>query len=132
MGRATDQAGGDQGDGRMNLGQAKIVPGPRSSLVLTGSVAETDGEPPDTCAGVPSECTRAGRPHREHGFEDVIVELPDLQYRVAASEDELRYDDRVFGFEDLASSGRAPVSRSRRRLPRSEERRVGKECRSRW
>ena len=38
-------------------------------------------------------------------FEDVIVELPDLQYLVTVGEEELWYDDRIFRFEDLVSSG---------------------------
>src|SRR5687767_5403090 len=38
-------------------------------------------------------------------FEDVIAELPDLQYLVAVGEEELWYDDRIFRFDDLVSSG---------------------------
>ena len=38
-------------------------------------------------------------------FEDVIVELPDLQYLVTVGEEELWYDDRIFRLEDLVSSG---------------------------
>ena len=38
-------------------------------------------------------------------FEDVIVELPDLQYLVTVGEEELWSDDRIFRFEDLVSSG---------------------------
>jgi fatty-acyl-CoA synthase len=38
-------------------------------------------------------------------FEDVIVELPDLQYLVTVDEEELWFDDRIFRFEDLVSSG---------------------------
>ena len=48
---------------------------------------------------------------RRHGtdylqlFEDMLAELPDLQYLVTAGEEELWYDDRIFQFEDLLSSG---------------------------
>lgn len=38
-------------------------------------------------------------------FEDVMAELPDLQYLVTVGEQELWYDDRIFQFEDLVSSG---------------------------
>jgi fatty-acyl-CoA synthase len=38
-------------------------------------------------------------------FEDVIPELPDLQYLVTVGDEELWYDDRIFRFEDLVSSG---------------------------
>jgi acyl-CoA synthetase (AMP-forming)/AMP-acid ligase II len=38
-------------------------------------------------------------------FEDLIAELPDLQYLVTVGEEELWYDDRIFQFEDLLSSG---------------------------
>ena len=38
-------------------------------------------------------------------FEDVIVELPDLRYLVTVGEEELWYDERIFTFEDLVSSG---------------------------
>ena len=38
-------------------------------------------------------------------FEDIIAELPDLQYLVTVGDEELWYDDRIFQFEDLASSG---------------------------
>lgn len=38
-------------------------------------------------------------------FEDLIAELPDLQYLVTVGEEELWYDDRIFQFEDLVSSG---------------------------
>ena len=44
-------------------------------------------------------------------FEDVIAELPDLQYLVTVGDEELWYDDRIFRFEDLVSSGEG------RRLP---------------
>ena len=46
-------------------------------------------------------------------FEDLIAELPDLQYVVTVGMEELWYDDRIFQFEDLVSSGegrhRAPA-----------------------
>jgi fatty-acyl-CoA synthase len=38
-------------------------------------------------------------------FEDILAELPDLQYVVTVGEEELWYDDRIFQFEDLVSSG---------------------------
>src|SRR5687768_12807113 len=38
-------------------------------------------------------------------FEDLIAELPDLQYVITVGEEELWYDDRIFQFEDLVSSG---------------------------
>jgi fatty-acyl-CoA synthase len=38
-------------------------------------------------------------------FEDVWAELPDLQYLVTVGDEELWYDDRIFQFEDLVSSG---------------------------
>ena len=46
-------------------------------------------------------------------FEDLIAELPDLQYIVTVGREELWYDDRIFQFEDLVSSGEGrpvPVS----------------------
>jgi len=39
-------------------------------------------------------------------FESMLIELPDLQYLVTVGEDDLWYDDRIFQFEDLVSSGR--------------------------
>jgi fatty-acyl-CoA synthase len=38
-------------------------------------------------------------------FEDMLAELPDLQYLVTVGEEDLWYDDRIFQFEDLLSSG---------------------------
>ena len=38
-------------------------------------------------------------------FEDMLAELPDLQYLVTVGDEELWYDDRIFQFEDLLSSG---------------------------
>lgn len=38
-------------------------------------------------------------------FEDVLAELPDLQYVVTVGQEDLWYDDRIFQFEDLLSSG---------------------------
>lgn len=38
-------------------------------------------------------------------FEDVVAELPDLQYLVTVGDQELWCDDRIFRFEDLVSSG---------------------------
>src|SRR5690606_10502133 len=48
-------------------------------------------------------------------FENFIAELPELQYVVTVGEEDLWYDDRIFQFEDLVSSGTgrpypAPVS----------------------
>ena len=45
-------------------------------------------------------------------FEQLITELPDLQYLVTVGDEELWYDDRIFQFEDLLSKGegrRAPA-----------------------
>lgn len=38
-------------------------------------------------------------------FEDVLADLPDLQYVVTVGKEELWYDDRIFQYEDLLSSG---------------------------
>lgn len=38
-------------------------------------------------------------------FEELLGDLPDLQYVVTVGEEELWYDDRIFQFEDLVSSG---------------------------
>ncbi len=38
-------------------------------------------------------------------FEEVIAELPDLQYLVTIGGEDLWYDDRIFQFEDLLSKG---------------------------
>ncbi|MBV9880603.1 MAG: acyl--CoA ligase [Gemmatirosa sp.] len=38
-------------------------------------------------------------------FEQLITELPDLQYLVTVGEEELWYDDRIFQFEDMLSRG---------------------------
>lgn len=38
-------------------------------------------------------------------FEDMLGDLPDLQYVVTVGDEELWYDDRIFQFEDLVSSG---------------------------
>lgn len=40
-------------------------------------------------------------------FESLLVDLPDLQYLVTVGEEDLWYDDRIFQFEDLVSSGSA-------------------------
>jgi fatty-acyl-CoA synthase len=40
-------------------------------------------------------------------FEDVLAELPDLQYLITVGKEDLWYDDRIFQFEDLLSSGGA-------------------------
>lgn len=45
-------------------------------------------------------------------FEDLIAELPDLQYLVTVGKEELWYDDRIFQFEDLVSSGAGRTFRS--------------------
>jgi len=39
-------------------------------------------------------------------FESLLFDLPDLQYLVTVGEEDLWYDDRIFQFEDLLSSGR--------------------------
>jgi len=38
-------------------------------------------------------------------FEDLFPHLPELQYLVTVGEEELWYDDRIFQYEDLISSG---------------------------
>ncbi|HET7585841.1 MAG TPA: AMP-binding protein [Gemmatimonadaceae bacterium] len=38
-------------------------------------------------------------------FEGILAELPDLQYLITVGHEELWYDDRIFQFEDLLSSG---------------------------
>jgi fatty-acyl-CoA synthase len=38
-------------------------------------------------------------------FEQLIAELPDLQYLVTVGDEELWYDDRIFQFEDMLSKG---------------------------
>src|SRR5690606_30063687 len=38
-------------------------------------------------------------------FEGFLSTLPDLQYLVTVGEDDLWYDDRIYQFEDLLSSG---------------------------
>jgi fatty-acyl-CoA synthase len=46
-------------------------------------------------------------------FEEMFAELPDLQYLITVGEEDLWYDDRIFQFEDLLSSGEgrpAPVA----------------------
>lgn len=38
-------------------------------------------------------------------FEELMPQLPDLQYLVTVGEEDLWYDDRIFQFEDLLSAG---------------------------
>ena len=38
-------------------------------------------------------------------FEDLLAELPDLQYLVTVGKEDLWYDDRIFQYEDLVSGG---------------------------
>jgi fatty-acyl-CoA synthase len=38
-------------------------------------------------------------------FEELLGDLPDMQYVVTVGEEDLWYDDRIFQFEDLVSSG---------------------------
>ncbi len=38
-------------------------------------------------------------------FEDLLVQLPELQYLVTVGEEDLWYDDRIFQFSDLLSAG---------------------------
>lgn len=38
-------------------------------------------------------------------FEGLLISLPDLQYIVSVGKEDLWYDDRVYQFEDLVSSG---------------------------
>jgi fatty-acyl-CoA synthase len=51
-------------------------------------------------------------------FETLLAELPDLQYVVTVGEEELWYDDRIFQFEDLISSGEGRMAPS---LPRQDD-----------
>jgi len=44
-------------------------------------------------------------------FEGMLSDLPGLQYLVTVGEEDLWYDDRVFQFEDLVSSGRGQLLR---------------------
>jgi fatty-acyl-CoA synthase len=39
-------------------------------------------------------------------FEELLPNLPELQYLVTVGEEDLWYDDRIYQFEDLVSSGR--------------------------
>ena len=47
-------------------------------------------------------------------FENFLTSLPDLQYVVSVGEEDLWYDDRIYQFEDLVSSGEG------RTYPRAE------------
>lgn len=38
-------------------------------------------------------------------FEDLLVELPELQYLVTVGKEDLWYDDRIFQWEDMLSAG---------------------------
>ena len=38
-------------------------------------------------------------------FEDLLVQLPDLQYLITVGDEDLWYDDRIFQFEDLLLAG---------------------------
>jgi fatty-acyl-CoA synthase len=38
-------------------------------------------------------------------FEELLVQLPELQYLVTVGEEDLWYDDQIFQFEDLLSAG---------------------------
>jgi fatty-acyl-CoA synthase len=38
-------------------------------------------------------------------FEELLHQLPDLQYLITVGEEDLWYDDRIFQFEDLLSAG---------------------------
>ncbi len=58
-----------------------------------------------------SEATCAITIEEHHGvdylelFENLLVQLPELQYLVTVGAAELWYDDRIFQFEDLISAG---------------------------
>jgi len=39
-------------------------------------------------------------------FEELLPQLPELQYLVTVGEEDLWYDDRIYQFEDLVSAGR--------------------------
>lgn len=59
-----------------------------------------------------SEAVAAVTVESHHGtdylelFEDLLIQLPELQYLVTVGEEDLWYDDRIFQFEDLLSAGR--------------------------
>ena len=59
-----------------------------------------------------SEAVAAVTVERYHGvdylelFEELLIQLPELQYLVTVGDEDLWYDDRVFQFEDLVSAGR--------------------------
>lgn len=38
-------------------------------------------------------------------FEDLLIQLPELQYLITVGEEDLWYDDRIFQFEDMLSAG---------------------------
>jgi acyl-CoA synthetase (AMP-forming)/AMP-acid ligase II len=38
-------------------------------------------------------------------FEELLTQLPDLQYLITVGEEDLWYDDRIFQYEDLLSAG---------------------------
>jgi len=68
-----------------------------------------------------AEVSAAFTAERHHGvdylqlFESLLADLPDLLYLVTVGKEELWYDDRIFQFEDLVSSGEgrpAPVPAS--------------------
>ena len=40
-------------------------------------------------------------------FDEIIVDLPDLQYLITVGDEDRWYDDRVFRFHDLVSGGRS-------------------------
>jgi fatty-acyl-CoA synthase len=50
-------------------------------------------------------------------FENFLTSLPDLQYLVTVGEEDLWYDDRIYQFEDLESSGAGRTVPQRRRRP---------------
>jgi acyl-CoA synthetase (AMP-forming)/AMP-acid ligase II len=58
-----------------------------------------------------SEAVAAVTVERYHGtdflhlFEELIAQLPELQYVVTVGEEDLWYDDRIFQLEDLLSAG---------------------------
>ncbi len=53
-------------------------------------------------------------------FEGFLTSLPDLQYVVSVGEEDLWYDDRIYQFEDLLSSGEGRDYPRRDRTPSSE------------
>src|SRR3989441_13162318 len=101
---------------------------PRSTLFPYTTLFRSDGEP---AALLPGAGRLDGRVERQEvGLErDLVDDRDDLRDPLRRSGDLVHRGDRR-GDDLAAPLGR--VTRLHRELTRSEERRVGKECRSRW